>query len=539
MKSKRFVLILQFFAPHIFGLGVMICFMLLLGCNTSSKESTLAVNTVQSNDVGSVNIQFVGKPEFNSMLNTKTSKKTWRQNYIVFYDNFENDGFEFDEVASKKEVTYTTKSNYIMVRRYLGFFEFQDFLVHKGDSLVLGFDADIPLVIQHSLNNYLSQDFNVDNIIKKKYPDALLITGMADDTRMMAFKHFYDDPMESTMQMTRKGYEKGLYLENLENEMARKLLPKVKSLKTDALMLFDSLHNNKSISNGVYHFYNQKYSNLLLKLEIMSGSMDSIQAAGELNNRYKNQSFSDEYLTQCLDKYEKVYIQSKAKWTVSDQLNLRDPKESFMSTLKINLLSPEVKDQILFRSLNNINAYFPNDIETHLKLFVGSVSDTNLILTAKGKYQKAELKNSTISNLHLMTFDSKQTTIEELMKMHKGKIIYVDFWASWCAPCREAMPASHQLREKLKDKNIAFVYLSLDDKIMAWQRASEKEGLNQLSNSYLIVNSRTSDFLKINKLSEIPRYMIFDKTGNLIYGNAPRVESSEIEGLLIDLAEMP
>lgn len=92
-----------------------------------------------------------------------------------------------------------------MARRYLSYFEFQDFLIQKGDSLVMNFDPKIPIVFKHSTCNISPQDLNVENLINKKYPDAFIITGKADDTRMVAFKYFFDDPMESKMQKLRKG----------------------------------------------------------------------------------------------------------------------------------------------------------------------------------------------------------------------------------------------------------------------------------------------------------------------------------------------
>lgn len=321
--------------------------------------------------------------------------------------------------------------------------------------------------------------------------------------------------------------------------MASSLLTSAKILKGDALLVMDSLKNSNNISNDVYQFYHQKYSNLLFKLEIMSGSVDSAQAAAELNRRFINQSFMDEYYKQCLDQFEKIYISSKVKWTASDHLNLRDSRESFRRVLKYPLLSPKVKDQLLFLSLNNINNFFTNDIETYLKLFVNTASDTNLIHIAREKFQKAELQTESLSNLHLMTTDGKQTSIEALIEKNKGKIIYIDFWASWCAPCRAAMPASHALKQKLTGKDIVFVYLSIDDNIKAWEKASEKEELSNYTNNYLVVNHKTSEFLKINKVSEIPRYIIFDKKGKLAYGNAPRVESEDLEALLIQLSTTP
>ena len=77
---------------------------------------------------------------------------------------------------------------------------------------------------------------------------------------------------------------------------------------------------------------------------------------------------------------------------------------------------------------------------------------------------------------HIFTAtDGTQKSLADIIKSHEGKVIYIDFWASWCIPCRSEMPHSVTLYEKLKDKEIVFIYLSIDnaDKETAWKNAME------------------------------------------------------------------
>lgn len=122
-------------------------------------------------------------------------------------------------------------------------------------------------------------------------------------------------------------------------------------------------------------------------------------------------------------------------------------------------------------------------------------------------------------DLNLKDVNGREETWESVIRKHKGKKIYVDFWASWCAPCVHEFQFKDQLKARLGNK-VVFLYVALGDKEEKWKQAMEKYGITQ--NSYMATNSRSSKFVVEHKIQSIPRYMIVDENGKIIHRDAPR-----------------
>jgi len=94
----------------------------------------------------------------------------------------------------------------------------------------------------------------------------------------------------------------------------------------------------------------------------------------------------------------------------------------------------------------------------------------------------------------------------------KGKYVFVDFWASWCGPCRAAVPKVKQLYAQYKDKGFEVVSISIDDSKTAWQKAMEEEKMPWAQWLSPDKNKTMQTFL----FSAIPTVYLVDREGKIV-----------------------
>jgi thiol-disulfide isomerase/thioredoxin len=136
-------------------------------------------------------------------------------------------------------------------------------------------------------------------------------------------------------------------------------------------------------------------------------------------------------------------------------------------------------------------------------------------------------------DVEVQGLDGKNFKLSEL----KGKVVYLDVWASWCGPCRKEFPHSKTLKDKLSNKekkSIEFLYISIDNTETVWKLAIEELGIEGLHG--LSKGGWGSEVTAKFKVSSIPRYLILDKKGNIVDGNAPRPSDPRLLEILQKLA---
>lgn len=112
----------------------------------------------------------------------------------------------------------------------------------------------------------------------------------------------------------------------------------------------------------------------------------------------------------------------------------------------------------------------------------------------------------------------------------RGKVVLIDFWASWCGPCRRENPHVVQIYNRYKDKGFEIYGVSLDKNMKQWQDAIAKDGLTWYHVSDL--KGWSNSAARLYGVRSIPQTYLLDQEGRII---ASGLRSAELEQILSNL----
>lgn len=111
--------------------------------------------------------------------------------------------------------------------------------------------------------------------------------------------------------------------------------------------------------------------------------------------------------------------------------------------------------------------------------------------------------------------------LTDVLEKSKNKVIFIDFWASWCAPCLEEMKYSSKLKALFPDTDIVFLYVSIDENALAWKHTTKRLGLPP-EDSYWVGKEFKDRIKKYYGIRSIPHYVLVEKNGKVFSKNARR-----------------
>jgi thiol-disulfide isomerase/thioredoxin len=115
----------------------------------------------------------------------------------------------------------------------------------------------------------------------------------------------------------------------------------------------------------------------------------------------------------------------------------------------------------------------------------------------------------------------KKVSLQDL----RGKVVYLDFWGTWCGPCLQEMPASIELKKKMAGRDVAFVFIAVGDAEAKWQKALAAQNLTS-PNSVHLRSPEGDDVAARYQVQQFPTYWLIGRDGRIITRTAPRPSAS-------------
>ncbi|MEY8848566.1 TlpA family protein disulfide reductase [Psychroserpens sp. XS_ASV72] len=301
----------------------------------------------------------------------------------------------------------------------------------------------------------------------------------------------------------------------------------------NSIKLLDSLKSNNSISAKFYatQKISQKLKFATSKLrEAKNRNMNLDIKSLDINLNEEELLDNKEYVSFLRALILYSYFKDDKRVKNSVLFDFINEQETF--------LNESTKEVLLDSYLKGIYFNEKAKFDKHLTTF----NNVNHNQEFKNKWnavvdkQKLNAKqlNATNRTVGILTnlVDDNELTFEQVLSKHKGKIVLVDFWASWCAPCRKEMPYLKELKSQFNKTELSIIEISIDKDYSAWIRASKLENISNDVDNYIIANWEKSSLYKNFDIKTIPRYLLFGKDGKIIDENAPRPSEKDLVELI-------
>jgi thiol-disulfide isomerase/thioredoxin len=142
------------------------------------------------------------------------------------------------------------------------------------------------------------------------------------------------------------------------------------------------------------------------------------------------------------------------------------------------------------------------------------------------EFDKLALKSSD----NLKDISDGEALLKKIVEPYKGKFVLLDVWGTWCGPCKEALSDSQEEYERLKDYDIAYLYLANKSPKELWEKIIKEYNVTGDNVAhYNLPKEQQQAIERYLNIHSWPSYKLFDRNGNLL---DLEVDAREIDDLI-------
>jgi len=438
--------------------------------------------------------------------------------------------YGFDDSKELDTLVIPTKRNVIELKVIFKAIDRLTYFFHKGDTVFFDYKGNKPYVSILNRN----EDFTVTNFALYQRDSLYKVDFLAADK----FSNYSFTLNAWSQEMAKTG--QNIDLESFQEQFKSSQLQELENQYGIQKQFLDSLEFSGVISSNHKNalltdtYWTLKVANKQASTPERNSAVDRVLK--DIEMQLPSLKTKNDSLLQSLS-YQK-YFRTLPRITYKPGMIKKQGKGSGSSTANYISLYDSVRNSDIFtpseklilqytyvdQILSNPSTF---EIENRLKYLIRFKNDFNDSTLFNRLVDKYDIKFEIDDAIRLVDPKGNETDLKSIIAEQNGKVVYVDFWASWCAPCIKEMPGSKALQAELANEDITFIYLSTDRNSKPWANAIDKHKLNS-GLHYRILNADNSKAMEELSVQFIPRYMIYNKEGILINKDAPRPSEKEI-----------
>ena len=227
---------------------------------------------------------------------------------------------------------------------------------------------------------------------------------------------------------------------------------------------------------------------------------------------------------------------------LKEKLSLQQPildKDNSQYPLQLyeratQLSNEQIRDRVLYNIVNNEYKFGSQEVMIQLlndNFKEDVTNDSLLIELSKIEEKRQELRaGKQAPALEFINNSKTRKSLEDF----KGKLVYIDFWATWCKPCREEIPFFNQLINEYADDEIVFIGISLDRDENAYENWTLFTQQKKLQGEQFIALDHQKETVEKYHIYGIPRYVLLDRDGKIISAFAPKPSDQDLVKSIIN-----